>query len=473
MVTAYDAVSYPSKIFPQTQPNRLALHAHLLGLPWAPLETCRVLDIGGGDGANLMPLAQTWPKARFVCLDLAESAISRGRTMAAALGLSNLEFVAGDLTAVDLEAGSFDYVISHGVYSWVSEPVRRALMRVIARVLAPGGIAFVSYNAFPGCRARQALRDILLFQVRGLDDPLARAEAARAYLDVIIDTYPEGEPIQAVIKDEARVLKSRELEVLAHDTLSAVYHPVLFSDFVAAAARVNLAFLTEAEATRGGEGFIPDDAAGDPHFDVIGQAQRFDFKAARYFRQSLLVHKSVTIDRRADPVRVFDLHVGSPARRGEDGVFAYGDNRFEITDPSMAEAIATVSDAWPDTCPVRDIIADPERAMVLLRMYWAGAVELRVAPFQFVKVAGERPEANPLARLQAKSGATLLAGLRHALIEVEDPFSREFIAGLDGTRVRAELVRDIGKRLDAPPEAVSPVLEANLAALARMPMLIR
>ncbi|MGH7025304.1 MAG: methyltransferase domain-containing protein [Caulobacteraceae bacterium] len=473
MPTSYDVIAYPSKVFPQSHPDRMATHAMMFGVALAPIDACRVLDIGGGDGANLITLAQGFPGARFVSFDLADSAVRRGRAVIEALGLSNIDVRRGDIRDIDLGAEPFDYVICHGVYSWIPADAREALMALIRRVLAPEGVAFVSYNALPGCRMRQVLRDILLYQVRDLATPEDRAAAAWRYLDEIVDAYPETGLFQSLMKDEARVLKERSLEVMAHDELGEVYHPLYFHEFLSHCRQHGLAFLTEAESGRCAEGFPPPAALDDPHFDLMAHIQEMDFKVVRYFRQSLLIHEGRAVERRPDPAVMFDLHVSTPARRNDKGVFETSSNSFEVTDEKMAEAVERICQAWPNTVRVGDVIHDDERAVVLQRMYWAGTVELHAAPMRFVAQAGERPAANPLARLQAASGATRLTSLRHALVDIEDPFSREFIAGLDGARTRAELARDVAARLGAPLDKAASLLEANLAVLARMPMLVQ
>ena len=61
--------------------------------------------------------------------DLAGRPIAAGRRIAAALGLSNLTLVHADMRALPAALGEFDYVIAHGVYSWVPANVRRARSR--------------------------------------------------------------------------------------------------------------------------------------------------------------------------------------------------------------------------------------------------------------------------------------------------------------------------------------------------------
>ena len=473
MTTTYDEVAYPSRVFPQTNPDRLAAHAMLFGLPCAPPGRCRVLDIGGGDGANAIAMAVAEPGSHFVSFDLSPVAVARGQAVISALGLRNIDLFVGDILDVDLGQAPFDYMIAHGVYSWIPDPARAAMMALIARRMAPDGVAFISYNALPGGRIRQIIRDMLHFAVRDVQGVAARADAAHQRLKQIAETFPETTNFQAAVKIEALQFLQRPIEVLAHDELSDTYHSVHLYQFAADCAARGLLFLTEAERTRCGEGFLPPYALDNPDFDVVGHAQDMDFTDLRPFRQSLVVHAGVEFSRRPKPERLLNMHISTPARRNADGVFETGMANVEIPDTVLAAAVEQINAAWPGTVPVSSVIQDAERASALLRMYWTGAVQLHASASTFSTKVSDRPAASPLARFQAARGQTHLSTLNLGTMEVTDPFSLDFIAGLDGRRTRAELVADVAATLKASPGAVALQVEVNLAALAAMPLLVR
>src|SRR5688500_10900836 len=133
---AYAEVPYPGLAFPQSHPDRLATNALLMGMKPAAPEDCRVLELGCGDGGNLIPMAAALEGSEFVGLDLEPSAIARATERAAALGARNATFVAEDLATLDPEQlGRFDYVVAHGVYSWVPRTVADRLLAVCRAVL--------------------------------------------------------------------------------------------------------------------------------------------------------------------------------------------------------------------------------------------------------------------------------------------------------------------------------------------------
>src|SRR5262249_9809582 len=144
--TSYDEVPYVSQPFPQTHPDRLATLGHLFGLAPAPLTRCRVLELGCASGGNLIPIAFHLPRSEFVGIDLWRRQVEMGHEGIKELGLTNIHIAHASIQDVDPAWGKFDYIISHGVYSWVPGHVQDNLLAISAQNLAEQGIAYVSYN---------------------------------------------------------------------------------------------------------------------------------------------------------------------------------------------------------------------------------------------------------------------------------------------------------------------------------------
>ena len=259
MANLYDRVRYPHLVFPQTHPLATGAFAALFGRRFVPFAASRVLEIGCGEGVNLINMALGAPEAEFVGVDLAERPIALARAAARGCGLANVVFHARDLIDVDASYGRFDYIIAHGVYSWVSARVREGLMRVVAERLSADGLALISYNALPGSRRRQAIRDMLLFVTKGVEDPEAKLSLARSFLSQRIEAWSDGEAEEYTMKSEARRILDRAPEVLFHDELGEDYAPQLLSDVVAAAAQHGLTYLCDAQPNLSEEALFPSD----------------------------------------------------------------------------------------------------------------------------------------------------------------------------------------------------------------------
>src|SRR5262245_52314846 len=171
MSGTYESVHYPGQAHPETHPDRLATLATVFGLKPAPVEKCRVLELACGDGLNLVAMAAGLPQSEFLGLDLAEKPLEHGRSAIAALGLKNISLRAQDLLQAPGDVGQFDYIVAHGLYAWVPPEVRDKALALCRAHLAPQGIAFVSYNTYPGSHLREMVRKMMLFQIRTVADP--------------------------------------------------------------------------------------------------------------------------------------------------------------------------------------------------------------------------------------------------------------------------------------------------------------
>src|SRR5262245_43652043 len=80
--TSYGLVPYESRSFPQSQPDRLATIATLLGMKPVSLTASRVLEIGCAGGGNLIPMAVSLPGSTFVGIDLSARQIETARQFA-------------------------------------------------------------------------------------------------------------------------------------------------------------------------------------------------------------------------------------------------------------------------------------------------------------------------------------------------------------------------------------------------------
>jgi SAM-dependent methyltransferase len=177
--TTYDAIPYPSNPFRQTRPERLAAVAKLFGLEAPPAENCRVLEIGCSMGGNLIAMAQDLPGSRFVGIDASSRQIADGWKMIDRLGLKNIELKHIDILDVPGDFGEFDYIVSHGVYSWVPARVQNKMLEICQRSLAPRGVVYISYNTYPGWHIRGIVRDMMVYRGTQFAEPQARLAQAK------------------------------------------------------------------------------------------------------------------------------------------------------------------------------------------------------------------------------------------------------------------------------------------------------
>jgi methyltransferase-like protein len=449
-----------------------------------------VLELGCGDGGNLIPMALALPDATFVGVDAAPKAIARGQGLVAELGLENVELEGRAIEELSPAAGAFDYVIAHGVYSWVPATVRDRLLAVARDALSEAGVAYVSYNALPGGRLRQALRDMLVFHTAELADPRERVAQARALLRFLVDGAPGEQGLGALLRAQAERMLARSDATLLHDELAEVNHALYFHEFAAHAARHGLQYLAEADFFEMQIGAASEPAAQALMGieDPVRREQYLDFLKGRMFRQTLLCRAELAIDRTPHPEVIEHLAVSTQAQpqgeAGPDGAQAFAGptgSRLTTDHPLVIAALERAANAWPAALWVRDLLG-PDAATAdrralcdaLLRSYAANLVALHVDPPRPASAPGDVPRATALARHQARAGETV-TNLRHASVRIEDDLGRRLVTLLDGTRDRAALAAQLRTHLldqgRPVPADLADSLERSLQGLARLALL--
>ncbi len=454
----YDLIPYPSFSYPDTHPDRLATMAILHGLSPAPVERCRVLEIACNEGANLIPMAYAIPESEFVGFDLAGLPIARGQERISELGLDNARLFQADLLDVGPELGRFDFIVAHGLYAWVPEPVRDRLLALCGRLLTPNGVAFVSYNALPGGHLRQMIREMMLYAVKGIEDPARRVSEALGFLRLMLEARPEGDAYRQVIEEQLRKMEKVGPQVTFHDEFSDAYRPVSFIEFVEHAGKHGLQYLSEAalppppdpsyrlEMLQALEG-----AAGG---DFLKQEQLLDFARACMYRETLLCRAELTVRRGFPAEHLRRLLLASQARSapGEAPgakVFTLpGGIKMESNHAGAIALLEALEAAYPRALSFDELeprlaeagfALDTEGATLSMRLAVAKMIEFHAwrAP-----VAGEvsaRPRASASSRQEARTqphATTLL----QATFSLEDPVVRSFLKLLDGTRDRNTLL---------------------------------
>ena len=359
-VSDYDKFAYPSAIYPQTHPDCLALVATLHGLQPARIERARVLELGCGDGNNLISMAFTLPEGTFHGVDLALEPIRRGNEVIAALGLKHVSLRQMDVMQMPADIGQFDYIIAHGLYSWVPEMVREKILAICRDHLTENGVAFISYNAYPGCHMRDVARGITRFHARQFSEPVDQVQQGRALLKYLAESHSQPRIWQNVLMDQFKRLEKRSDAGFFHDDLGPFNQPFYFYEFAEAAARYQLEFVAEADVRS-----MPPGGLTDEGVRVLGQMERMnrvafeqyvDFVVGRPFRRTLLCRQGRSVDREMRSERLANLFVAGDVAAVNPGAnmagpgsedFKRGETVIATDKPLLKSALKFLGEAWP------------------------------------------------------------------------------------------------------------------------------
>lgn len=481
-VNTYDEVPYPSSSFPQSHPLKVSTIARLFGMKPTPPDRAHVLELGAADGANLIPLAEMYPDARFTGIDLSAVQVEHGQKTIRELKLTNITLEQQDILDFDPKGAKYDYIIVHGIYSWVPQPVRDRILKICEDCLADQGVAYVSYNVLPGWHMRGMIRDMMLYHTDQFTDVRQQIGQSRALVKFLSDSVPtEQNPYGQFLRDELGAMQNFQDGYLRHDFLEEENRAFYFHEFMAEAGRHNLQYLGETELSAMlATNFPPQiqQTLAKVARNIVAMEQYMDFLRNRMFRMTLLVKKDLRLVRSisADVVKEFWIRpLLTPQREllnflpGEKEEFRHVNGSVVGTDSALVKVVlAALHRARPAAVPFSTVLAAVRRhfnegrpavreaghdeheegvlAEQLVSLSGKNLVELTAfAPPTVGAATMERPKVSALARYQALNDPRHVTNLRHVSIRI-DTFPRQLIALLDGTRTRDDLAAALADR---------------------------
>ncbi len=363
----YDDYPYYSFPYEHSAPEHLAAVAHVFGLSAPDPRGARVLELGCAAGGNLIPFAVRNPDARAVGVDLSGVQVQEGRKRVKRLKLKNVELRQQDLMTLGEVDGKFDYIICHGVYSWVPADVQQAILRVCRENLSADGIAYIGYKTYPGWKSREIVRDAMLLRARGLTGGRERLAYGRGMIDFLRQHASKDSVLARAVERDHPLISNGDTGMsayVAHDYLAPANAPCYLQDFAGRAGEQGLAYL--------GDAILPSmfafnygDEIGRLLMEECGHSQvaieqYLDFVSDRSFRTSLLVHgaRARGIAYHVGHERLRGLHVAASLTcangevRPDDSPQQFtADNGNPIVfDDAVAKAAAVaLGEAWPFT----------------------------------------------------------------------------------------------------------------------------
>lgn len=458
----YNLVPYASLPFPQSQPPRLAALAAMFGIASPDVSRCSLLELGCASGGNIIPLAMRFPGSRFRGVDLAERHVREGNARIQALGLGNIRIEQGDIAALELGDERFDYIVCHGVYSWVPSPVRDAILRISADNLTQNGVAYISYNVYPGWHMRGVIRDMMIYHAGTEGDPKMRIAKARWVVDNIAKSSRESTPYGEMLRNEAKTLAGHNDSYILGEFLAQENAPCYFRDFAASAKAHGLVYLCESELHQ----CIPEHLGADvgamirvmSRDNLIPLEQYMDFFKGRTFRQTLLVKaaREAKIKRTLIPKRARGLHVSGrmTSTIEADGTSVFSSatgSTLAARHPGVREALQRLSEVYPATRTVAELVtegrgadrraaADLDQAILgaVFKLILVGLVDVSTVPFRPSTAAGDRPRAWPLSRFDGLEQRNWTTSPAHNVVPL-DVVCTALLPFLDGTHDRDAL----------------------------------
>ena len=320
--SAYTADPYPEFVFPETHPARIAAQGFLHGLKVPDPTTARVFEFGSAAGSNLISLATSLPDATFHGIDITPQQVKKAQAAIKTHRLTNITLDRADILEMDLSDqegdAEYDYIIAHGMLSWVPDDVKDRMLELIGKHLAPNGIAYVSYNTLPGWSVNEAVADIMQLAVDQEGEgnaPLDRAKAAHGLMQRLFENA-QG-PHVDLVKFELDHISKKHQTLVLHDELEGTNDPCYFLQFVEWASEHGLKHFTDATLPT----FWPTallkeqrDILASRGLSWLHMQQYLDFVEWRRFRRSILCRADAAVSELPDLNQLDGIAVKSQLR---------------------------------------------------------------------------------------------------------------------------------------------------------------
>ena len=295
--TIYKELGYKSYPFPFTTPAYLEAYGTLVGLNTPPAKTARVLELGATYGGNIISQAVHNPEVTFVGIELSQDQVEKGNKIISDAKLDNVSLIQGDIMNFDETLGTFDYIIAHGFYSWISDEMKDKLLDIISHHLADNGIAYVSYNTYPGWHTMEEVRQLMLFANRGHDElthkeKVLRGKTVGSLVGSQILNYDNLKERNSKFLGALRSVMQKDDYYVGHDHLEPHNDPCYFYQFNDHLKAHNLAYVCDADLTlsmvRTYDESIADKLEKLAPHSQADQEQYLDFMLDTTFRKSII-----------------------------------------------------------------------------------------------------------------------------------------------------------------------------------------
>lgn len=460
-VNSYDDVPYLSQSFAATQAENLKNITRLFDFTAPNIGKARVLEIGCSFGGNLIPMGMENPDMELIGFDLSGVEIKEGNKLIERIGLKNIRLEEKNILDYNSEYGKFDYIICHGVYSWVPGVVQDKILEIVKNSLSENGLAVISYNTNPGWKSLSILRDSMLFREKlyerknhKTEDYKEIVERGKRIAEFLRDYSTNGSELKGHVEN----LLGKSSHYIYHEYYEDCNEAFYLYEFQERLEEYGLTHICDSDIAKTIPIYSKDgvdmeqeltEECGD---DRIAKEQYYDFLANQQFRSSIVTHKaledSFTITRNIKKKNLDELYIRQIFSK-KDGKFVFEDGNFIGDD--LIELVSFLHEIYPENISVRDIVKmdrwedKDEIYRKVLQLIYSKKVIISEKPFVVKKC--EKPELksqwrnyleyfeeteNPIVSFSASSGV---------IIQL-DQLQRQTLLELDGTK-DSKMITDI------------------------------
>lgn len=239
-------IPYPTFVHRQAMPLWLSTLAQLQGsITPDTQQPFRYLELGCAMGIHLHLTAAAHPQGHFVGVDFNPEHLAVAKEGLAQTQINNLEFIESSfhlLLEQDLEP--FDFIVTHGVWSWIAPEHQQAILTVVNQLLKPNGIFYCSYMSHPGATGLISIQKLMFEMSRNLKGDSASKAMQGLNLARKIGTTQTGLFAKIPsLNQELKELAQDKPAYIAHDFLSEHWQPQHSADMIRLFGSINLSYI--------------------------------------------------------------------------------------------------------------------------------------------------------------------------------------------------------------------------------------
>lgn len=460
VVNSYDKIPYISKSFLNTQAGHLKNVTRLFDFEAPVLENARVLELGCSFGGNLIPMAMKYPNMELIGFDLSGFQINEGNKLIEKLGLTNIHLEEKNILDYDDSYGKFDYIICHGVFSWVPKVVKDKILTIIKNGLSEKGLAVVSYNTNPGWKSLSILRDSMLFREKIYNEN----EKMEHYEDIVERGKKIAEFLRdysvagSEIKNHVENLLGKSNYYIYHEFYEECNDSFYLYEMQDILQEHGLTHICDSDIAKTIPIYHKDgvdmEAAltkecGD---NRIAKEQYYDFLANQQFRSSIITHKELEntfhITRSIKKKNLDELYIRQIFRRNNEGKYVYDDGA--VLSDELQSLGKYLNEIYPKNIKVKDLVNmdiwedKDEIYSNVLKLIYTKKVFLSDSPFEY-KIT-EKPNLKEVWRRYIKyfveeQHPIISFSVENGVIVDLDKLQLQTLLELDGTKSKDDITK--------------------------------
>lgn len=459
MQNTYDKLPYIGRAYGQTHPQHLYTIAKLFQFPAVDFTNARILDLGCGDGSNLINIAYQLPSSTCLGVDASSVQIQRGIDMCEFADINNCRLEQVNILEFE-PPHEFDYIICHGVYSWVPPEIQRKILQICRDFLSPNGIAYISYNTLPGWHQFQIYREMMKYHASKMTSLQDKIEQSKAIIQFAAEhVLSPNESYGQFLREHSDFISNLSDEYLFHEYLEDHNEALYFHQFIDRIRASKLQYLGDSMF----HSMLPPDIPQNTQnilnnisHSLYDLEQYTDFLKSRLFRSSLIVRETHNINREIHPSTFrdfyFQYHV-QPTDK-EDIAPDYSNDAEETVDTEEIpkHIMKILRETSPYIQSFDDIMCilaqdesvdmskkqDDDVLQVLQDLFLQDKIGIHSYKTSFTTTISQKPVATPLARFQLRHQSITSSQLQ-IMVTVENEWIRDLIIQLDGSKTLTQI----------------------------------